>query len=153
MQLISSNIFQVIVDTLQQLSEGGDSKARGLCASILKWDFIITSVVLQHIFKYTHRLSLHLQVSVTSQYFLYNIGTGFSKVLIVPLEKCFGPPEALSSFLAHDQLWSNPSALVYCSSLSMTPTTCPYSFLIVNESGLMIRVRSPIRISTVLPAF
>ena len=43
-------------------------------------------------------------VARTFQYFLYNIGSGFSKVLIVPLEKYFGAPEALSSFLAHDQL-------------------------------------------------
>lgn len=54
---------QVIVKTLNQLSEEGDSKARALHASILKWDFIITLVVLQHIFEYTNKLSVYLQVS------------------------------------------------------------------------------------------
>ena len=45
--------LQVIADTLHQLNDGGDSKAKGLPASIPKWDFIIAAVVLQHIFKYT----------------------------------------------------------------------------------------------------
>ncbi|XP_068678401.1 52 kDa repressor of the inhibitor of the protein kinase-like [Montipora foliosa] len=53
--------FQVIVDTLNELSESGDNKARGLHSSILKWDFIVTAVILQHIFECTHRLSVYLQ--------------------------------------------------------------------------------------------
>lgn len=52
-------------NTLQQLSDGCNLKDRRLYASILKWDFIITSAVLQHIFCYTHRLTVHLQVSFT----------------------------------------------------------------------------------------
>lgn len=43
--------FQVIVDTLNELSESRDNKARGLHSSILKWDFIVTAVILQHIFE------------------------------------------------------------------------------------------------------
>ncbi|CAH3124249.1 unnamed protein product [Pocillopora meandrina] len=54
-------IQSVIVDTLDQLSEEGDSKARALHASILKWDCIITLVVLQHIFEYTNKLLVCLQ--------------------------------------------------------------------------------------------
>ena len=49
--MLSSINTQVIVETLNQLSEEGDSKARALHASILKWDFIITLVALQHIFE------------------------------------------------------------------------------------------------------
>ena len=38
------------VDTLQGLSENGDSSAQGFHSSVLKWDFLITNVILQHIF-------------------------------------------------------------------------------------------------------
>ena len=46
--------------TLNELSEGGDNKARGLDSFILKWDFVITTVILQHVFECTtdHRYTI-----------------------------------------------------------------------------------------------
>ena len=38
---------------MTELSEGGDNKARGLHSSFLKWDFVITTVILQHVFERT----------------------------------------------------------------------------------------------------
>jgi len=52
--------------TLNELSEGGDSKARGLHLFILKWDFVITTVILQHLFECTHRSSLYHQVNIAT---------------------------------------------------------------------------------------
>ena len=40
------------------------SKARRLHSSILKCDFIITAVILQHVFECTDRLSVYLQVGI-----------------------------------------------------------------------------------------
>ena len=51
---------------LNELSEGGDSKARGLHLFILKWDFVITTVILQHLFECTHRSSLYHQVNIAT---------------------------------------------------------------------------------------
>jgi len=51
--------YQVIVGgRINVVSEDGDFTARGLGASITKWDFIIAAVTLQHIFRYTHILHL-----------------------------------------------------------------------------------------------
>jgi len=55
--------------TLNELSEGGD-KARGLQSFILKWDFVITTVILQHVFECTHRSSVYHQVIATLLPFL-----------------------------------------------------------------------------------
>ena len=50
--------------TLNELSEGGDNKARGLHSFILKWDFVITTVILQHVFECTHRSSVTHHVPI-----------------------------------------------------------------------------------------
>ena len=53
--------------TLNELSEGGDIyKARGLHSFILKWDFVITTVILQYVFECTHRSSVYHQVSIAN---------------------------------------------------------------------------------------
>ena len=52
--------------TLNELSEGGDNKAWGLHSFILKWDFVITTVILHHLFECTHRSSLYHQVSIST---------------------------------------------------------------------------------------
>ena len=49
-----------------ELSEGGDNKARGLHSFILKWDFVITTVILQQLFEYTHPSSLYHQLSIAT---------------------------------------------------------------------------------------
>ena len=51
---------------LNELSDGGDNKARGLHSFILKWDFVITTVILQHVFECTHRSSVYHQVSIAT---------------------------------------------------------------------------------------
>ena len=56
--------------TLNELSEGGDNKAWGLHSFILKWDFVITTVILQHVFECTHRSSVYHQVIATLLPFL-----------------------------------------------------------------------------------
>ena len=61
---LSVELFRLL-STHSGLSEGGDNKARRLHSSILNWDFIITTVILQHVFECTHRLSVYLQVSIT----------------------------------------------------------------------------------------
>jgi len=54
-------VYKVILEALHVVSEDGDTTARSLDASIMKFDFIIAAMKLQYIFKYTHILSVTLQ--------------------------------------------------------------------------------------------
>lgn len=53
--------FSVIVDVLDQLGQSGDTKCRAYHASVLKFDFIVSLVAMEHVLKLTLGLPNFLQ--------------------------------------------------------------------------------------------